>query len=89
MIICLFTALWCEGPKFLLSKCEFSNDKLDLLVQLSEMDSTKATQDKVVITTSVPHDCCRIFSNYSDIGKMTRKLAYVHWFCHNVNVNVV
>lgn len=76
--------LWWEGPIFLQSKYEFNNDKLDLTVELPDIKITKATQDRVVLTASVPHDLCQVSDRYTDKGKMTQELAYVHRFCHNV-----
>lgn len=76
--------LWWEGPKFLQGKYKFKNESLDLPVELPELKPSAKSNSKVVLTNVTTNDFFKFLDKYSDIGKMTRVVAYILRFCHNL-----
>lgn len=77
-------SLWWEGPKFLQGEYNFNNKKLDLPEDLPEVKVSDPTPARVVLAATLHDDISKILDRYSDIGKMTRVIAYILRFYHNL-----
>lgn len=80
-------SMWWSGPEFLQNReYVFENNKTDL--HLPELPELKpVTENKVVLVTQAQNDVFKRLDKFSDINKMTRVLAYVLRFCHNLKSN--